>query len=168
MIETAPGPEDFSPQALPTDPEALRVLVREVIAERDAAIARCARCARLEHLLDVARNAQYGRSSEKLDDDQLRFALEDVEQAVAALEAEEDKANPKKQRERTAAKRGNRGALPEHLPRIIETIAPSERLSLTINVRSYRARPVPAARGRCTRSARTRASALTSFLPSIG
>jgi hypothetical protein len=36
------------------------VLVREVIAERDAAIARCAR---LEHLLDVARNAQYGRSS---------------------------------------------------------------------------------------------------------
>jgi transposase len=74
MIETAPGPEDVCPQALPTDPEALRVLVREVIAERDAAIARCAR---LEHLLDVARNAQYGRSSEKLDDDQLRFALED-------------------------------------------------------------------------------------------
>jgi hypothetical protein len=29
MIETAPGPEDVSPQALPTDPEALRVLVRE-------------------------------------------------------------------------------------------------------------------------------------------
>jgi transposase len=107
MIETAPGPEDFSPQALPTDPEALRVLVREVIAERDAAIARCAR---LEHLLSVARNAQYGRSSEKLDDDQLRFALEDVEQAVTALEAEEDKANPKKQRERAAARRGNRGA----------------------------------------------------------
>src|SRR5687767_10113524 len=72
MIETTPGPEDRSPRALPTDPEALRVLVREVIAERDAAIARCAR---LEHLLDVARNAQYGRSSEKLDDDQLRFAL---------------------------------------------------------------------------------------------
>jgi transposase len=121
MIETAPGPEDVSPQALPTDPEALRVLVREVIAERDAAIARCAR---LEHLLDVARNAQYGRSSEKLNDDQLHFALEDVEQAVAALEAEEDKANPKKQRERAAARRGNRGALPEHLPRIVETIAP--------------------------------------------
>jgi transposase len=118
MIETVPGPEDFSPQALPTDPEALRVLVRELIAERDAAIAR------LEHLLGVARNAQYGRSSEKLNDDQLRFALEDVEQAVAALEAEEDKANPKTQRERAAARRGNRGALPEHLPRIIETIAP--------------------------------------------
>jgi transposase len=97
------------------------VLVREVIAERDAAIARRPR---LEHLLDVARNAQYGRSSEKLNDDQLHFALEDVEQAVAALEAEEDKASPKKQRERAAAKRGNRGALPEHLPRIIETIAP--------------------------------------------
>ena len=93
------------------------------MAERDAAVARCAR---LEHLLSVARNAQYGRSSEKLNDDQLRFALEDVERAVAAVEAEENRSNPTKSRERAATRRANRGALPEHLPRIVETIAPDD------------------------------------------
>ena len=123
MTETEPGPEDLPSDALPSDPEALRLFIREVMAERDAAVARCAR---LEHLLSVARNAQYGRSSEKLNDDQLRFALEDVEQAVAAVEAEEDRSNPTKSRERAAARRANRGALPEHLPRIVETIAPDD------------------------------------------
>ena len=72
----------------------------------------------------MARNAQYGRSSEKLNQDQLELALEDVEQAVAGIEAEEDKESPAKSRERAAKRRANRGALPEHLPRIIETIAP--------------------------------------------
>ena len=89
--------------------------------ERDAAMARCEK---LEHLLRVARNAQYGRSSEKLNPDQLELTLEDVEQAVAGIEAKENKASPAKGRERAAKRRANRGALPEHLPRIVETIAP--------------------------------------------
>ena len=54
--------------------------MRELIAERNAVIVRCEK---LEHLLRVARNAQYGRSSEKLNQDQLELALEDVERAIA-------------------------------------------------------------------------------------
>jgi hypothetical protein len=61
LIGTAPSPDDQAPQGIPSDPEDLRAFVLEIIAERDAAIARCAR---LEHLLRVARNAQYGRSRE--------------------------------------------------------------------------------------------------------
>jgi transposase len=121
MTETAPSPDDLPPHGIPSDPDVLRAFVLEIIAERDAAIARCAK---LEHLLRVARNAQYGRSCEKLSADQFEFALEDVEQAVATLEAEEDKTSPAKGRERAAKRRANRGALPEHLPRIVETIAP--------------------------------------------
>jgi hypothetical protein len=80
MIETAPSTDDPRPEELPSDPQALRALVRELMA----------RCEKLEHLLRVARNAQYGRSSEKLNRDQLELTLEDVEQAVAEIEAKED------------------------------------------------------------------------------
>ncbi|MGA7585942.1 MAG: IS66 family transposase [Rouxiella badensis] len=114
MIETAPSTDDPRPEELPSDPQALRALVRELMA----------RCEKLEHLLRVARNAQYGRSSEKLNSDQLELTLEDIEQAVAKIEAAEDKSSPAKSRERAAKRRANRGALPEHLPRIVETIAP--------------------------------------------
>ncbi len=124
MMEMAPRPQE-PPEKLPSDPEALRAFVREIIAERDAALARCLK---LEHLLRVAQNAQFGRSSEKLNADQLEFTLEDVEQAMAAIEAGEDKDNPSKARERAAERRSNRGALPEHLPRIVETIAPKSTL----------------------------------------
>jgi transposase len=120
MTKTTLGADDLPPEGLPSDPEALRAFVLEVIAERDAAIARCTK---LEHLLRVARAAQYGRSSEKLNPDQFEFALEDVEQAVAVIEAVEDKSSPAKSRQRA-----NRGALPDHLPRIVETIAPEDTL----------------------------------------
>jgi hypothetical protein len=103
----------------------LRAFVLEVMAERDAALARCTK---LEHLLRVARDARYRRSSEKLNADQLAFRLEDVEQAIAAVEAGEDKTSPTKGRECAAKRRSNRGALPEHLPRIVETIAPEDTL----------------------------------------
>src|SRR6202007_1001426 len=63
------------------------------------------RCARLERLLKLAKDAQFGRSSEKLDADQLQLVLEDIEGAVAALEAAEDRANPRTpQREATEAR----------------------------------------------------------------
>ena len=91
MTERAPSTDDPLPEELPADPQALQALVRELIAERDAVIARCEK---LEHLLRVARNAQYGRSSEKLNPDQLELTLEDVEQAVAGIEAGEDKEQP--------------------------------------------------------------------------
>ena len=73
MTETAPSPDDPAPEELPAGRHALQALVRELTAERDAVIARCEK---LEHLLRVARNAQYGRSSEKLNSDQLELTLE--------------------------------------------------------------------------------------------
>ena len=151
MIETAPGPED-SPAGLPTDPEALRVLVREVIAERDAAMP----AAPGWSISSMSRAMpQYGRSSEKLDDDQLRLRWRMSSRPSRRSRPRRTKPIPKKQRERAAARRGNRGALPEHLPRIIETMRPEHGLSL-----------LPG--DRCTRSGPTRASASTSFRPSIG
>ena len=68
------------------------------MAERDAAIAErdqaLAQNHRLQHLLQQLRRMQFGQRSEKLDPDQLNLAFEDVEQAVAATEAAEDKKDP--------------------------------------------------------------------------
>ena len=73
------------PDELPSDPAELRVFAAALLD----------RCARLERLLKLAKDAQFGRSSEKLDADQLQLVLEDIEEAVAALEAAEDRANPR-------------------------------------------------------------------------
>jgi hypothetical protein len=73
------------PDELPSDPAELRVFATALLD----------RCARLERLLKLAKDAQFGRSSEKLDADQLQLVLEDVEGAVAALETAEDRANPR-------------------------------------------------------------------------
>ena len=50
--------------------------------------------------------------------DQLELGLEDVQQAEAALAAEEERANPAARSERARQRRANRGSLPTHLPRI--------------------------------------------------
>ena len=109
--------------SLPDDIEALRVFALQVIAERDAAIAQNDR---LRHLLHKANDALYGSKSErlaKLDPDQLQLALEDIEQAIAKNEAVEEKVVPDAPR---ACRKANRGALPAHLPRLHETIAPED------------------------------------------
>jgi hypothetical protein len=41
------------------------------------------RTEKLLHLLQQLRRARFGRSSEKLDAEQLQLALEDIEQAIA-------------------------------------------------------------------------------------
>ncbi|MEY9660444.1 transposase [Bradyrhizobium ottawaense] len=63
------------PDELPSDPAELRAFAAALLD----------RCARLERLLKLAKDAQFGRSSEKLDADQLQLVLEDIEEAVAAL-----------------------------------------------------------------------------------
>lgn len=70
------------PDELPSDPAELRAFAAALLE----------RCARLERLLKLAKDAQFGRSSERLDADQLQLVLEDIDQAVAALEAAEDRA----------------------------------------------------------------------------
>ncbi|MGY3233177.1 hypothetical protein ACVWZ4_007505 [Bradyrhizobium sp. USDA 4472] len=70
-------------------------------------------------------SAAIGSADSDTTGDQLQLVLEDIDQAVAALEAAEDRANPKTCEKRAAARRANRGQLPEHLPRIIETLMPA-------------------------------------------
>ena len=83
---------------LPTDIEALQALLAATCAERDTAIAErdqaLSQMDRLRHLLRQLQRAQFGRRSEKLDPEQLRLALEDIEQAIAGNEAAEDKKDP--------------------------------------------------------------------------
>jgi transposase len=71
--------------------------------------------------------AQFGQRSEKLDGDQLRLALEDIEQAIAGSEAEADKRDPVAAKARGGEqRRTNRGALPAHLPRVDVTVGPED------------------------------------------
>ena len=115
---------------LPADIEALRVLLLATRAERDAAIAErdqvLAQNDRLRHLLKQLQRAQFGRRSEKLDPDQLLLAIEDIEQAIAANEAEDDKSDAAAAKARAGKRRSNRGALPIHLPRVEVTVEPDD------------------------------------------
>ena len=115
---------------LPTDIEALHALVVAARAERDAAIAErdqvLSQIDRLRHLLRQLQRAQFGRRSEKLDPEQLLLALEDIEQAIAANEADDDKKDAVVARARAEKRRTNRGALPAHLPRLDVMIEPED------------------------------------------
>lgn len=115
---------------LPTDIAALQALLLATRAERDAALAERDQArsqnVRLQHLLQQLRRMQFGRRSEKLDADQLALAFEDIEQAIAATEAEADKRDPAAAGARAEKRRATRGVLAAHLPRVHVTIAPAD------------------------------------------
>jgi transposase len=119
---------DRPADSLPNDIDALRALALNAIAERAAAIAERDRLIAMnEKLRQLLRKAQgFEAKSErlaKLHPDQLNLALEDIEQTLAKAAAIEEKtqaaAAPRK-------RRINRGALPAHLPRIHERVAPAD------------------------------------------
>src|SRR5260370_33336738 len=109
------------------DLDALRELVAQLSSERDAELEECRRVMeqndRLRHLLQQLRRAQFGRKSERLDPEQLQLAIEDLETAVAAEDAEQDKAAPSAEAQKKK-RRTNRGSLPAHLPRVHITLTP--------------------------------------------
>src|SRR3954447_17770177 len=124
-----------APEPLPNDVAALRAMLAAAWAERDAERAEKAQLAaecdqlasqndRLRHLIRQLQRLRFGRRSEQLDPDQLALALEDVEQAVAEIEAQQEKADPALKRTRAETRRVGRGALPEHLPRVEIVIEP--------------------------------------------
>src|SRR4051794_19340098 len=124
-----------SPEPVPNDVAALRAMLIAAWAERDAERAEKAQLAaecdqlasqndRLRHLIRQLQRLQFGRRSEKLDPDQLNLALEDIQQAVAETEAEQEKADPAFKRARAETRRAARGSLPEHLPRVEIVIEP--------------------------------------------
>ena len=123
----------------PTDLAVLQARLSAALAERDAArVERDAAIAerdqalsqnhRLQHLLHQLQRMQFGRRSEKLDPDQFALAFEDVEQAIAATEANDDKKDPTAAKARADKRRANRGVLPPDLPRIHVTITPEDTL----------------------------------------
>ena len=81
---------------------------------------------RLEALIEELRRALYGKKSEKLTADERQLAFEDLESAVAEVEAaaEAAQATPTASRKKRKPVKRNIGNLPDHLPRIEEVIAP--------------------------------------------
>jgi transposase len=119
-----------APDTLPDDVAALRALVLTAWAEREAERAENERLAdqndRLRHLIRQLQRMQFGRRSEKLDPDQFNLALEDLEQAVAEVEAEQEKADPALRKARSEKRRAGRGPLPERLPRVEIVVEPED------------------------------------------
>jgi transposase len=113
---------------LPEDPAALRVLLLEtrvlvdtLSAERDTL---AARNEQLQHLLAKLQRRQFGRKSEQLTDEQLRFAFEEIEATLAENAAEAGKQSPALRDQQKKRRRAGRGCLPAHLPRIEQVLAP--------------------------------------------
>jgi transposase len=97
---------------LPADPKALRALL---IAER---VQHAAERDRLRAIIVALQRHRFGRRSEQLDPDQLALGLEDLEQSVAAAEAQEGRVTAPEQSCPARQRKMNRGALPEYLPRV--------------------------------------------------
>jgi transposase len=120
---------------LPEDPVALRALLLAAWAERDALASRCddvtterdalaSRNEQLHHLLLKLKRRQFGRQSERLPEDQLLFAFEEIEATLAANAAEGAKQSPALRDQQAKRRRAGRGRLPAHLPRVEQVLAP--------------------------------------------
>lgn len=134
----------LSPDDLPNDAETLKAMILAARADNARLEAErlrlqhegqvlaaevdrlTAQTDRLDHIIAVLRRSQFGRRSEKISDDQIELALEDVETTFGAEDAAAEKIEPIVQREGTKARRANRGHLPKHLPREEVVIEPTE------------------------------------------
>jgi len=130
---------------LPDDPEALRAIIVEAqaalvardaqiadrdarIVDRDAQIAGLttagaeaeAEIARLTAIITAFQRHRFGARSEKLDDDQLELALEELDAALGRVKAGLDAASERAGM--TRPRKINRGSLPAHLERIEQVI----------------------------------------------
>jgi transposase len=112
----SPSSNAAGSEPLPDDVAALKVLL---LAER-ATTTRLT-TGQNEHLWALIKELQralFGRRSEKtVHPDQLEFALEDLEQALAEAAGQVEKTDATLQASRRQQRRVNRGALPKHLPR---------------------------------------------------
>src|SRR5277367_5884069 len=95
--------------SLPDDTRKLKELLVAAHAENERLIA----------IIKELQRHRFGPRSEKIDPDQLALMLEDVEQSIAAGEAEAEAQESQKPGKASAARkrRINRGALPKDLPR---------------------------------------------------
>ena len=98
---------------MPSDalPDDLQTLKAMLLAERSES-------ERLRQIIKELQRHRFGRRAETLPEEQMQLGLEEVEQVEASGEAEQDETAPEGRVARARKRRGNRGALPAHLPRI--------------------------------------------------
>jgi transposase len=109
---------------LPDDVATLKAIIVASQAELDRLTARAER---LDHILRVLRRAQFGRSSERISEDQINLALEDVETGFAREDAKTEKHSEITCNKAVKERRANRGHLPKHLPREEIVIEPDSK-----------------------------------------
>jgi transposase len=118
-----PSPDAAEATPLPDDVATLKALL---LAERAEFARLTGQNERLRAIVKELQRALFGRRSEKTaHPDQLQLALEDIEQALAQSEAEEERADATLKASRRQQRRVNRGALPKHLPREEIVIEPA-------------------------------------------
>jgi len=81
---------------------------------------------RLRQIIRQLQRMQFGRRSERIDPDQLALALEELEQAVAGAEAEQDKRRPAAKPQQRKTPSPGRASLPAHLPRVEVMVEPED------------------------------------------
>jgi transposase len=115
----APTMTDAS-DTLPDNIDALRALIlaeraahAAIVSERDKL---ATRNERLVAIIKEIRRAHFGRKSERITDDQLALALEELETSLAKAEAEDEKSDPALKTERTRKRRASRNETLDHLP----------------------------------------------------
>jgi transposase len=124
--------------ALPDDIGALRALIlaeraerlaeraeREQFAERIAILERLN--TKLEYIVAELRRAHFGRKSERITDEQLALALDELETAAAEAEAEAEKADPERKAAGTRKRRASRDEKFDHLPHEEVVIEPESK-----------------------------------------
>ena len=120
----SPSPEAAAAAPLPDDVATLQALL---LAERATAAKLAGHNEQLRAIVKELQRALFGRRSERAaHPDQLQLALEDIEQALAEAEVQQEKTGATLQASRRQQRRVNRGALPRHLPREEIVIEPAE------------------------------------------
>lgn len=126
-------------ETLPENINALRALIlaeraahATIVAERNAISTErdklAARNERLVAIIKEIRRAHFGRKSERITDDQLALALDELETALAKAEAEEEKTDPALKTERTRKRRASRNETLDHLPHEEVVVEPESKV----------------------------------------
>jgi transposase len=117
--------------ALPDNIGALRALILTERAERAQFAERIAILERLntklEYIVAELKRAHFGRKSERITDEQLTLALDELETAAAKAEAEAEKADPARKAAATRKRRASRDEKLDHLPHEEVVIEPESK-----------------------------------------